>query len=557
MHISSSFTFNGKQSKDHSLRSPGLQVATRVYILVGFFALALVAMGFASWYVVAQGVSALQTVYEDRTVPATLLGRIGERMEANRGTLLDAAVQADSAQGAAAISEINGNLEKINHNWRLYQATQHTAEEDALIKDFMIKRDAFFAEGLKPVMEIIREEQFVKAVGSMDYFRALQKPAVQAMGKLVDLQTREARREYEKAQAAVKSNLLILGCVFAVAMVVAVGLGITMLRFLNRALGAEPDEVRQVAQTVAMGDLSEPIAVRPGDARSVIATMEHMRDSLSQTVNAVRVSAEGVATASAEIAQGNHDLSARTEQQASALEETVASMEELRAALNQNDEAARQANQLAMNASTVAIKGGEVVAQVVATMKSINDSSRKIFDINSVIDGIAFQTNILALNAAVEAARAGEHGRGFAVVASEVRNLAGRSADAAKEIKSLINASLARVEYGNTLVEQAGMTMIEIVGAIRRVTDIMSEISAATSEQSAGVSQVGEALMQMDQTTQQNAALVEQMAAATSGLNAQANALVGTVAVFRLPPLEREPVRGVVLAIQVAQSSEQ
>ena len=521
---------------NHSPGCAGLKIATRVHLLMALFALTLAAMGATGWYVAAQGVRALQTVYEDRTVPATLLGRIGERMEANRGTLLDAAVQADPAQGAAAIAEIKANLEKINHNWKLYQATQHTAEEEALIKDFVLKRDAFFAEGLQPVMEIIQAEQFVKAVGAMDYFRALQKPAVQAMGKLVDLQTREARREYQLAQAAVQSNLLILSCVFAVAMAVAVGFGLAMLRFLTRALGAEPDQVRHAAQTVALGDLSAPITVRPGDTRSVMATMAHMRDSLSQTVSTVRASAEGVSTASAEIAQGNYDLSARTEQQASALEETAAAMEELGATVKQNADGARQANQLAMHASTVAIQGGDVVAQVVATMKGINDSSRKIADIIGVIDGIAFQTNILALNAAVEAARAGEQGRGFAVVASEVRCLAGRSADAAKEIKSLINASVARVEHGNTLVEQAGVTMTEVVSAIRLVTDITGEISTASSEQSAGVSQVGEAVMQMDQTTQQNAALVEQMAAAASGLKSQAQALLSTVDVFRLPP---------------------
>ena len=241
-----------------------------------------------------------------------------------------------------------------------------------------------------------------------------------------------------------------------------------------------------------------------------------------------------MATASAEIAEGNNDLSARTEQQASALEETAASMEQLGATVKQNADSASQANQLAMSASTVAVKGGEVVSQVVQTMKGINDSSRKISDIIQVIDGIAFQTNILALNAAVEAARAGEQGRGFAVVASEVRSLAGRSAEAAKEIKSLINASVERVEQGTTLVDEAGVTMTEVVDSIRRVTDIMGEISSASKEQALGVAQVGEAVTQMDQTTQQNAALVEEMAAASS-LKSQAQELVATVGAFKLP----------------------
>jgi methyl-accepting chemotaxis protein len=292
--------------------------------------------------------------------------------------------------------------------------------------------------------------------------------------------------------------------------------------------------VAQLANAIADADLSSAIAVRPGDTTSVVAAMARMQQALTTIVGSVRGNADSVSTASAEIAQGNNDLSSRTEQQASALEETAASMEQLGATVRQNADNARQANQLALSASTVAVQGGEVVGLVVETMKGINDSSRRISDIIQVIDGIAFQTNILALNAAVEAARAGEQGRGFAVVASEVRSLAGRSADAAKEIKSLINASVERVEHGTTLVDQAGSTMTEVVGSIRRVTDIMGEISAASNEQSLGVSQIGEAVTQMDQVTQQNAALVEEMAAAASSLKSQAQDLVQTVSVFKL-----------------------
>jgi methyl-accepting chemotaxis protein len=266
----------------------------------------------------------------------------------------------------------------------------------------------------------------------------------------------------------------------------------------------------------------------------LLATLRDMQTALAGVVGSVRQNADGVATASAQIAQGNHDLSSRTEQQASALEETAASMEELSSTVRQNADNARQGNQLAQNASSVAMRGGEVVGQVVDTMKGINDASRRIADIIGVIDGIAFQTNILALNAAVEAARAGEQGRGFAVVASEVRSLAGRSAEAAKEIKGLISDSVQRVEQGTALVDQAGATMTEVVTAIRRVTDIMGEISAASTEQSQGVAQVGEAVTQMDQATQQNAALVEQSAAAAESLKAQARQLVQAVAVFRL-----------------------
>jgi len=321
--------------------------------------------------------------------------------------------------------------------------------------------------------------------------------------------------------------------VIAIALALVLGLiGWWFTRSILTQLGGEPELLNAITKRISEGDLA--VEIPPADERSVLHGIEAMRGSVVRIVTRVREGSESVAIASAEIAQGNHDLSARTEQQASALEETAASMEELGSTVRQNADNARQANQLAVSASGVAQQGGETVAQVVETMKGINDSSRKIADIIGVIDGIAFQTNILALNAAVEAARAGEQGRGFAVVASEVRSLAGRSADAAKEIKALISASVERVEEGNEQVGKAGATMNEVVAAIRRVTDIVGEISAASSEQSSGVSQVGEAVTQMDQATQQNAALVEQMAAAASSLKGQADDLVQSVAVFRL-----------------------
>jgi len=265
-----------------------------------------------------------------------------------------------------------------------------------------------------------------------------------------------------------------------------------------------------------------------------LRALGEMQDALMRVVSTVRQNAESVATASAQIAQGNADLSQRTEEQASTLQQTAASMEELGSTVKLNADNAKQANQLAHGASDIAVKGGEVVSQVVATMAEINSSSKRIADIIGVIDGIAFQTNILALNAAVEAARAGEQGRGFAVVAGEVRNLAQRSAEAAKEIKALITASVERVDQGSALVDRAGTTMTEVVNSIRRVTDIMGEISAASSEQSSGVSQVGDAVVQMDQATQQNAALVEESAAAAESLRSQALQMVQVVAVFRL-----------------------
>ena len=310
-------------------------------------------------------------------------------------------------------------------------------------------------------------------------------------------------------------------------------IGAIVRRSLHQ-LGAEPEDVANQAKCVARGNLCQPIALKTGDTSSVMAQFRDMQQSLARVVGNVRKGAETVATASEQISQSNSDLSARTENQASALEQTAASMGKLNSDVKHNVESARLANQLALSASDVASRGGDVVARVVQTMKGINDSSRKIADIISVIDGIAFQTNILALNAAVEAARAGEQGRGFAVVANEVRSLASRSADAAKEIKSLISASVLRVDKGMALVDQAGSTMQEVVTSIHRVTDIVSEITLASVEQSSGISQVVEATSQMDQVAQQNAALVEEMAAAAQRLNAQAEDLVHTVAVFKL-----------------------
>ena len=361
--------------------------------------------------------------------------------------------------------------------------------------------------------------------------RTVQTAYFSALDEMIHHEEAAMQQSKTAVEAAISSTRITIWLSGAFALVLASLLGLWIVRAITRPINQAVD----VSRAVASGNLSmEFDAEGHNETAQLLRALKDMQVSLSKVVLNVRHGSEGVATASAEIAQGNNDLSARTEQQASALEETAASMEQLSATVKQNADSARQANQLAMNASTVAAQGGAVVSQVVETMRGINDASRKISDIIQVIDGIAFQTNILALNAAVEAARAGDQGRGFAVVASEVRSLAGRSAEAAKEIKSLINASVERVEQGTTLVDQAGSTMTEVVESIRRVTDMMGEISAASNEQSQGVKQVGEAVNLIDQTTQQNAALVEEMAAAASGLKNQAQDLVALVDTFKV-----------------------
>ncbi|HZV64124.1 MAG TPA: methyl-accepting chemotaxis protein, partial [Telluria sp.] len=316
---------------------------------------------------------------------------------------------------------------------------------------------------------------------------------------------------------------------------VALLLGAVFARILTRSITVPLQQAVRVAETVAAGDLKTHIEVEGRDETAqLLQALKDMNASLSGIVGEVRGGTDAISTASSEIAAGNLDLSARTEEQASSLEQTAASMEELTSTVKQNADNARQANQMAVSAASVAVKGGSVVKQVVDTMAAINGSSAKIVDIIGVIDGIAFQTNILALNAAVEAARAGEQGRGFAVVASEVRNLAQRSAAAAKEIKTLIGDSVTKVAEGSKQVAQAGATMDEIVGSVKRVTDIMAEIMAASIEQTSGIEQINQAIAQMDQVTQQNAALVEEAAAAAASLQEQAGGLSAAVSIFKL-----------------------
>jgi methyl-accepting chemotaxis protein len=355
--------------------------------------------------------------------------------------------------------------------------------------------------------------------------------ALEQLATLEDKLNTQSQVDAETAFVNARNFMLLMG-------VLAAGMGVlaavVITRGLLKQLGGEPDYTARIAGSIAHGDLSIAINTSTSDKGSLLVEMKEMRNSLVSIVGQVRIGTETIGTASREIAAGNIDLSSRTEMQASSLEKTASAMEVLTSTVKQNADNAREANQLAATASDVARKGGDVVSQVVDTMGSINASANKIVDIIGVIDGIAFQTNILALNAAVEAARAGEQGRGFAVVASEVRNLAQRSAAAAKEIKTLIGDSVEKVERGSKLVGQAGVTMDEVVASVKRVTDIMSEIANASQEQSAGIEQVNLSIIEMDSMTQQNAALVEEAAAAAQSLQDQASELAHVVSIFKL-----------------------
>ncbi len=437
----------------------------------------------------------------------------------------------DKAARGKSYARIDEDKKSIDASLAVLKKFADTDQEKSLIASIESAR-ASYANSFIKAAELLEEDKRDDAAGLMN---AETFPALDALldniRQMVELQKKETEKSGVLAtQDISNARLLMIGLGLAGA-VIGIGFSLWMTRAISRPL----NEAVEIARRVADGDLTARIEAKSRDETGqLLQALRNMNDSLAKTVSQVRAGTETIATASSEIASGNADLSSRTESQASALEETASSMEELTSTVKQNAENAKQANQLVMSASDVALRGGEVVGQVVSTMSSIKDSSRRIVDIIGVIDGIAFQTNILALNAAVEAARAGEQGRGFAVVASEVRNLAQRSAGAAKEIKQLIGDSVDKVDAGSQLVDQAGKTMTEIVTSVQHVANIMSEVTAASQEQSAGIEQVNRAIAQMDEITQQNAALVEQASAAAQSMQDQAGGLSQAVSVFKL-----------------------
>ncbi len=443
------------------------------------------------------------------------------------------------------IDDMSKDLKKIDEQSKSYSDKESklaemlkdghaTAEERALLAKLKEKEKAAAAlPNMARDLGLANNPEGA-TIALIKKIRPVQDEWFKVLDELVNFEDKQNAIVADEAKSAfgnARNVLLLLG---GLALVLGIIAAVIITRSLLKQLGGEPDYAADIASQIAAGDLSGIIDTNNGDSESLLAEMKTMRDSLVNIVGQVRVGTDTIATASREIATGNLDLSSRTEQQASSLEKTTASMKELTTTVKQNADNAREANKLAASASDVARQGGVVVAEVVDTMSSINESAKKIVDIISVIDGIAFQTNILALNAAVEAARAGEQGRGFAVVASEVRSLAQRSAAAAKEIKTLIGDSVEKVEIGSKLVGQAGATIDEVVSSVRHVTDIIAEISAASQEQSSGIEAVNLAIIEMDGMTQQNAALVEEAAAAAQSLQDQAGELAKVVSIFKL-----------------------
>ena len=520
------------------MKSSALTVRARLTLAFGALAAAVLLVAGLAWQALEHESDAFEHFVTGINARAAVANAVrlavDERAMAARNLVLVATPQERQAEHAKVQKAQARIAEKLGQLQQMARADGVSARARALVAEIARVEQAYAAVAAA-IVELAMGEQHEEAVRRMnDECRPLLAQLIQATeayaGYTAERATQGVAESNERVAAERNRFLLVATLAFLAAAVS----GALIVRSLTRALGAEPAALSAAASNVAAGDLRPVAGLQDAPAGSVLASLAIMRDSLSDIVSQVRDASESMATGAVQIAVGSADLSQRTEEQASALEETASTMDELGATVRNNAENAQQANVLAQTASDVATRGGDAMGDVVQTMRGIDTSAKKIVDIIGTIDGIAFQTNILALNAAVEAARAGEQGRGFAVVAGEVRTLAQRSAQAAKEIKTLISSSVEQVEKGSLLVDRAGHTMQEVVGAIRRVTGIVAEISAASREQSAGVEQVRLAVSQIDQVTQQNAALVEESAAAAESLRQQSSHLVQAVAVFSL-----------------------
>ncbi|RJG01206.1 methyl-accepting chemotaxis protein [Noviherbaspirillum sedimenti] len=508
-----------------------ISIRSRLIFVIGFLSLSLIGGGVVGLGSLNHFNNALKSMYQDRLVPLAQLDLIVRAIDRNRLALAEA-VNGSPELVASRIGEVEQRIVEVNGNWNTYIGAVRNPEERRLADSFAEARGKFVDEGLKPAIAALRSQNPVQALEIMQGTLSRHyQPLEQGVDALIRHQRDTAQSEFTSGQEL----YILVRNVSLAALVGGLLIGLFMAYWLVAAISRPLEEAVKIAKSVAEGDLTQSFATDARDETGqLLVALRDMNDSLAHTVGQVLTAIDTIGVGTRQIASGNADLSARTESQASSLEQTASSMEELTTTVKQNADNARQANLLVVSASDYAVKGGQVVGQVVETMGSIKDSSRKIVDIIGVIDSIAFQTNILALNAAVEAARAGEQGRGFAVVAAEVRSLAQRSAGAAKEIKSLIGDSVERVDAGAKLVDDAGKTMDEIVSSVKHVADIMAEITAASQEQSSGIEEVNRAIAQMDEMTQQNSSLVEQAAAAAQSMQDQAAALAKAVAIFKL-----------------------
>lgn len=511
------------------------KISTRLIALVVILTVLLIAVGSMGLIGISQSNAALKTVYERRTTHAVQLAELKELVVRDQLAANTALASPDREFILTQEKLVHTNAAAADKVIQAYLESPLDEDETQLSKELLHARKRLLDEGLLPAFAALRRLDLEQANAALtDKVRPLAVAADQAAAALLSLQVSKARQDYDAASARfivirqVSLATILLGVAFASC------LGFVTSRSITRELGAQPTDAKRVAQVIAAGDLSQGVAVRAGDTTSLMAFLDSMLHSLANVVVDVRRNADNVSNASAEIAQGNADLSRRTEMQASELEQTAASMEQLGTTVRENAERARTAETLAHDASGFANRSGEIVAGVVETMQGIDDGARRIVDIIGVIDGIAFQTNILAFNAAVEAARAGEQGRSFAVVAGDVRDLAQRTSIAAKEVRKLITDTVGRVQRGNAFVAEAKLAMSDVVTAGEQLATLVRQISKASSEQSLEVEAVGDAISRVDSSTQHNAALVEEIAASAASLQQQAQQLVQAVAVFKL-----------------------